>query len=200
MTGGVLEENLNSLQLKEGIDYFHFNWLLRGTEKTGGPLQSCQAAERKAEDWGIGRRVITGNVNWTLEWRLPRQRKEMLIIYCKCEKMFFIHGKECGNVLQVWLGRVDGTTHPSTEFSASHLIHSTGRKLKPPSHIWPLNMKQTGYASLSTLTGNKRKHLSWFFPKVTKWSLKHFITRLFRQSKFIWIANFMPKGNSKCLT
>ncbi|XP_030270048.1 queuosine-tRNA galactosyltransferase isoform X2 [Sparus aurata] len=25
MTGGVLEENLNSLQLKEGIDYFHFN-------------------------------------------------------------------------------------------------------------------------------------------------------------------------------
>ncbi|MEQ2232266.1 UDP-GlcNAc:betaGal beta-1,3-N-acetylglucosaminyltransferase-like protein 1 [Ilyodon furcidens] len=25
MTGGVLEENLNSLQLKEGTDYFHFN-------------------------------------------------------------------------------------------------------------------------------------------------------------------------------
>ncbi|XP_072240354.1 queuosine-tRNA galactosyltransferase isoform X1 [Leuresthes tenuis] len=25
MTGGVLEENLNSLQLKEGIDYYHFN-------------------------------------------------------------------------------------------------------------------------------------------------------------------------------
>ncbi|XP_049576335.1 queuosine-tRNA galactosyltransferase isoform X1 [Syngnathus scovelli] len=25
MTGGVLEENLNSLQLKEGIDFFHFN-------------------------------------------------------------------------------------------------------------------------------------------------------------------------------
>lgn len=25
MTGGVLEENLNSLQLKEGTDYYHFN-------------------------------------------------------------------------------------------------------------------------------------------------------------------------------
>ncbi|XP_061686458.1 UDP-GlcNAc:betaGal beta-1,3-N-acetylglucosaminyltransferase-like protein 1 isoform X2 [Syngnathoides biaculeatus] len=25
MTGGVLEENLNSLQMKEGIDFFHFN-------------------------------------------------------------------------------------------------------------------------------------------------------------------------------
>lgn len=25
MTGGDLEENLNSLQLKEGIDYYHFN-------------------------------------------------------------------------------------------------------------------------------------------------------------------------------
>ena len=25
MTGGVLEENLNSLQLKEGTDYHHFN-------------------------------------------------------------------------------------------------------------------------------------------------------------------------------
>ncbi|XP_028273565.1 queuosine-tRNA galactosyltransferase isoform X2 [Parambassis ranga] len=25
MTGGVLEENLNSLQLKEGADYYHFN-------------------------------------------------------------------------------------------------------------------------------------------------------------------------------
>ncbi|XP_032398052.1 queuosine-tRNA galactosyltransferase [Etheostoma spectabile] len=25
MTGGVLEENLNSLQLKEGMDYYHFN-------------------------------------------------------------------------------------------------------------------------------------------------------------------------------
>lgn len=71
-----------------------------------------------------------------------------------------MHGKECGNVLQVLLGRVDGTTHPSPEFSASHLIHSTGGKLKPPSHIWPLNMKlrQTGDASLSTKTGNKRKH------------------------------------------
>lgn len=39
MTGGVLEENLNSLQLKEGKDYHHFNWLLEALRKTKAALQ-----------------------------------------------------------------------------------------------------------------------------------------------------------------
>lgn len=33
MTGGILEENLSSLHLKEGSDYYHFNWLLQLRKK-----------------------------------------------------------------------------------------------------------------------------------------------------------------------
>lgn len=29
MTGGILEDNLNSLHLREGSDFYHFNWLLQ---------------------------------------------------------------------------------------------------------------------------------------------------------------------------
>lgn len=40
MTGGILEENLNSLHLKEGRDYYHFNWLLQLRKKECATLMN----------------------------------------------------------------------------------------------------------------------------------------------------------------
>lgn len=40
MTGGLLEENLNSLHLKEGCDYYHFNWLVPQRKKECATLMN----------------------------------------------------------------------------------------------------------------------------------------------------------------
>lgn len=48
MTGGVLEETLNSLQLKEGTDFYHFNWEQNAAENHRSPAgETGQSTKQK---------------------------------------------------------------------------------------------------------------------------------------------------------
>ncbi len=113
MTGGALEENLNSLQLKEGIDYFHFNWH-RWRQKEPCSFNRVQRGMQRTE-------AQAGDNRWTEHWDGDNTKTKNRQGYNVLEKC----GKECEkykfylyNLLicksQPWFLRITPNNHYSS--------------------------------------------------------------------------------------
>lgn len=79
MTGGILEENLNSLHLEEGSDYYHFNWLLLPRKKECATLMNLVVKSCKWPPFLLVQ--LLKWYQWLLLPRSPEQVKDLSVKY-----------------------------------------------------------------------------------------------------------------------